>query len=239
MIHRFEVVGSTQDLAHQLAADGAAAGTTVIAREQRSGRGTRGREWVASTGGLWLSMVVRPAEAAIECLSLRVGLAVAEAVESTGVGEPIRLKWPNDLFLRDRKLGGILVEARWVGERFAWAVAGIGINVANPLPAAFAAEAIRLGEVTPGATPAAIESTVVEAIRRAASATAGSLDQAELASFAERDWLRGRTLASPPGARCDGITDKGELVLVLPDGRRTPVVSSRSLADLAGAVVPT
>jgi len=238
MIHRFEVVDSTQDLAHQLAADGAAAGTTVIAREQRSGRGTRGRAWVAPVGGLWFSSVVRPAEVAIECLSLRVGLAVAEAVESAGNGEPIQLKWPNDLILRDRKLGGILVEARWAGERFAWAVVGVGINVVNPIPAALESDAIRLVDAVPGAMPATIESAVVAAVRLAATMTAGSLDPAELARFAARDWLRGRTLPNPPGARFDGITGKGELILALPGGRRTSLASPGSLADLAGALGP-
>ncbi|MFN0177258.1 MAG: biotin--[acetyl-CoA-carboxylase] ligase [Gemmatimonadales bacterium] len=238
MIHRFEVVDSTQDLAHQLAADGAAAGTTVIAREQRGGRGTRGRPWIAPVGGLWFSTVVRPAEVAIECLSLRVGLAVAEAVESASNGERVQLKWPNDLILRDRKLGGILVEARWVGERFTWAVVGVGINVVNPIPTALASEAICLADAVPAAMPATIEATVVEAVRMAAALAAGTLDRGELARFAARDWLRGRTLPNPPGARFDGITGKGELIVALPDGQRTSLAGPRSLADLAGALGP-
>ena len=62
-IHRFDELDSTQDRAHELAAGGAAHGTVVVAAVQTRGRGTRGREWSAGRGGLWLTVILRPAAA--------------------------------------------------------------------------------------------------------------------------------------------------------------------------------
>ena len=63
MLFQFERVGSTMDVVHQLAATGATAGTVVVAREQLQGRGSRGRPWHSPRGGLWLSVLLRPAGA--------------------------------------------------------------------------------------------------------------------------------------------------------------------------------
>jgi len=128
---------STQDEAHQLAASGAPHGTAVAVPVQTSGRGTRGRVWISAEGGLWLSVVCRPAGgAAIEVLGLRVGLALARFLDGL-VLPPARvsLKWPNDLLLGTGKLGGILAEARWQGDQLAWVVVGVGLNVRNEVPA--------------------------------------------------------------------------------------------------------
>ncbi|MGE3618000.1 MAG: biotin--[acetyl-CoA-carboxylase] ligase, partial [Gemmatimonadales bacterium] len=134
-VHRLDRVGSTQDEAHRLAAEGAPAGTVVVAAEQDQGRGTRGREWTSGRGGLWLTAILRPREAPLlEGLSLRIGLALAPVLEAVAPGGLIQLKWPNDLVAANRKLGGILCEARWVGDRPGWVAVGVGINVRNPLP---------------------------------------------------------------------------------------------------------
>jgi BirA family biotin operon repressor/biotin-[acetyl-CoA-carboxylase] ligase len=106
---RFRAVHSTMDVLHDLAAEGAEAGTVVVADEQTGGRGSRGRGWRSPPGGLWLSALYRPGLAAgTELLSLRVGLAVAQAVEALATGLRVSIKWPNDLLLDGRKLGGIL-----------------------------------------------------------------------------------------------------------------------------------
>ena len=132
-LHYFERVDSTMDLLHQLAAEGAAEGTAVIAGEQLEGRGSRGRSWHSPPGGLWLSMLFRPAGCAVEVMSLRVGLAVAEALDDL-VPHPVQLKWPNDLMLGERKVGGILCEARWQGHTLGWVAVGVGMNVRNAVP---------------------------------------------------------------------------------------------------------
>ena len=94
-----DVVGSTQDAAHELAATGAPHGAAVAARVQTAGRGPRRRQWISSEGGLWLSVVCRPREiAAIEAVSLRVGGGLG-SVLAGGLGQRARvgIKWPSGL----------------------------------------------------------------------------------------------------------------------------------------------
>jgi BirA family biotin operon repressor/biotin-[acetyl-CoA-carboxylase] ligase len=210
---RLSTVGSTMDFLHQLAADGAEEGTVVVAREQTSGRGSRGRVWRSPPGGLWLSTLYRPrAPAGVELLSLRVGVAVAKAIEDAGSGLRLAIKWPNDLILDDRKLGGILCEARWQGEALAWIVVGIGLNVANRIPPELAAGATRLADRLPAMGPEALE-LPVSASLRALDPAGERLDPAELAALRARDWLRGRRLLAPVAGRSEGIAADGALLV--------------------------
>jgi BirA family transcriptional regulator, biotin operon repressor / biotin---[acetyl-CoA-carboxylase] ligase len=221
-IVRLGDVGSTMDALHALAEGGAAAGTAVVARSQTAGRGSRGRSWTSAPGGLWLSVLSRPAAAGLELVSLRTGLAVADALGRLGAGDRIRLKWPNDLMLDDRKLGGILCEARWQGTALAWIVIGLGVNVENRLPAQLADRAARLSDVLPGVTVEALLAPVIGAIREV-DAAAGPLTDAEHARFAARDWLRGRLLLAPLGGTPSGVADDGALLVRQTDGTTTQV----------------
>ena len=107
-------VTSTMDVAHALAEDGAPAGTLVLASSQAAGRGRSGKTWTSEPdAGLWCTLVERPQDGrALEVLALRVGLHLAEALTPL-VDGAVQLKWPNDLYVDDRKLGGILIEVRW------------------------------------------------------------------------------------------------------------------------------
>lgn len=127
-LHVYERVTSTNDLAKGLAEEGAPEGAAVLALEQTAGRGRLGRPWASPRGGMYLSVVLRPALPTDRWSLLGIAIAVgsSSAAESLA-GMPITLKWPNDLLLDVRKVGGILVEA---GPTFA--VAGIGINAAVP-----------------------------------------------------------------------------------------------------------
>ncbi len=98
-----------------------------------AGRGSRGRSWHSPRGGLWLSVLLRPAAAA-DVLSLRVGLAVETALRSLAPDLHLALKWPNDLMLDDRKVGGILCEARWQGDALGWVAVGLGTQREEPDP---------------------------------------------------------------------------------------------------------
>jgi len=149
-------VGSTMDALHELAQAGAAAGTAVVAEEQGAGRGSRGRAWSSPPGGLWLSVLARPASTGLEVLSLRAGLAVAVLLDRLGAAGRVELKWPNDLMLDDRKVGGILCEARWQGGTLAWVAVGLGLNVTNAPPPELAATATHLASVLPSLTPAGL-----------------------------------------------------------------------------------
>ncbi|HEV2150031.1 MAG TPA: biotin--[acetyl-CoA-carboxylase] ligase, partial [Longimicrobiaceae bacterium] len=132
-LHLFERVGSTNDVARALAGAGAPAGTAVIAEEQVAGRGRGGRQWVSPPGlGIWLSVVLRPAALPEPgLLPLRVGLAAAAALDPFARPGRVEVKWPNDLQVAGRKLGGILCEGSWEGAGVAFVVAGIGINAAH------------------------------------------------------------------------------------------------------------
>jgi len=202
------------DAAHALAAAGAPHGAGIAALEQEAGRGRRGRRWVSPRGGLWLSVVCRPrARTVPDCLSLRIGIAVADALERTSSRLPVlQLKWPNDLLLDDRKVGGILCEARWDAERLSWVVVGFGLNVTNSVPPELAATAARVGEFDPSATPERLAGPVAAAIAAAADLT-GPLGTAELAAFARRDWLRGRRLTAPRLGVAAGISPDGALLI--------------------------
>jgi BirA family biotin operon repressor/biotin-[acetyl-CoA-carboxylase] ligase len=201
------------DLLHGLAAGGAEAGTVVVAGEQTGGRGSRGRGWQSPSGGLWLSALFRPRiSAGVELFGLRIGLAVADAVEALGPGVPVHIKWPNDLMVGDRKLGGILCEARWQGESLAWVVAGVGINVANAIPADLAGVATALADRLPGVTPDLVEPEVTARLR-ALDPGSERLGPAELAGLRRRDWLYGRRLRGPAPGRAAGISDEGALLV--------------------------
>src|ERR1700716_3965978 len=107
--------------------------STLDVAHRTAGRGRGGKSWQSSPGdGLWLTLIERPADSSgLEVLSLRVGLAAAEALDRFAP-EPIRLQWPNDLYLEDGKLAGILVEARWREGSVEWVAIGLGVNVSAP-----------------------------------------------------------------------------------------------------------
>ncbi len=119
-VELYGVVGSTMDEAHALATEGAPAGTVVLADSQKAGRGRNGKRWTSPPRGVWMTLIERPPDAsAIDVLSLRIGLAAARALDAF-TSEPVRVKWPNDLFVENAKVAGVLVEARWRGERLDW-----------------------------------------------------------------------------------------------------------------------
>ncbi|MGQ9491003.1 MAG: biotin--[acetyl-CoA-carboxylase] ligase [Anaerolineae bacterium] len=127
----FPTLGSTNDVAHAEAAAGAADGLLVIADEQTAGRGRLDRRWWAPPGtSLLFSLLLRPAIPAAHAgrLTMCLGLGAVEGIERVTGLHP-QLKWPNDLVLNGRKLGGMLTELRLDGEQLSYAVLGMGINV--------------------------------------------------------------------------------------------------------------
>ena len=130
--HHVERTGSTNEDLKRRARAGAPEGLVLSADEQTEGRGRRGRTWVAPPGSsLLLSILLRPAWLPpIDGFFLTIlgAVAGAEAVEqSTGLAA--ELKWPNDLELGGRKIGGILAETEVGGAVLQWTVIGIGLNV--------------------------------------------------------------------------------------------------------------
>lgn len=190
-----EVLPSTASTnAHVMALGraGACEPTVVVAWEQTAGRGRAGRTWQASAGlslcmsiGLPLDLSQHPGGGA---LSLAVGVMAAQALngwfDQQGLPGPVRLKWPNDLWAMQHKLGGILIEAvasPALSERspqLRWVVIGLGLNLSGPLEPGLDArtDLARLG-LTPSPSPA-------QAMRALAPALLSGLRQFEASGFA-------------------------------------------------------
>jgi len=207
----FDSVTSTLDSAHALATAGASAGTLVLAEHQTAGRGRGGRSWTSAPGaGIWLAIVERPRDAgALEVLSLRVGLRVARALDRW-TDSPVRLKWPNDLYVGAAKLAGILVEARWRDEQLEWAAIGLGVNLLPP-------EGLAGAALKPNTSRVHVLAEIIPAIRSAAAAT-GPLAPRELAEFEARDLARGRRCREPAAGTVEGIDAHGSLLVRTAEG---------------------
>jgi BirA family transcriptional regulator, biotin operon repressor / biotin---[acetyl-CoA-carboxylase] ligase len=130
-ILRFDSLPSTNDLAREMAEQGALEGVAILAREQTRGRGRQGRAWVSTAGeGLYLSVILRPpiepAKAMI--LTLAAAIAVAETL-SIDYAVAVDIKWPNDVHARGRKISGILIETAIEKSKLEYAILGVGVNL--------------------------------------------------------------------------------------------------------------
>jgi BirA family biotin operon repressor/biotin-[acetyl-CoA-carboxylase] ligase len=162
----------------------------VHAEIQTAGRGRFQRKWISDQGGLWLSAVVPTQAPASGVLPLLAGLAVCDVLRGLGV-QDLRLRWPNDVLVRDRKLAGVLIDQFKPG----LAVIGIGLNVNNQ-PAhhdpSLENHTQRLSDLVP--TPAPIEKLIALMLARIRSiveaANVGELPQ--LISRVNELWLKRR-----------------------------------------------
>jgi len=223
--HRhFRVTDSTNERAKALALAGARGGLVVTADEQTAGRGRRGNEWFAPPGSCLLySALLRPFEGGDPpLLPLAVGVAVCEAAESVA---PVRcqVKWPNDVWVDERKVAGILVEAR---PEEGWAVIGVGINIAIPqdrFPDELRERAASLlptegeGGLPPGGAPSVPRALTALNESLGRWVTAG--DDEVLSAFRARDVLCGRKISWDGGEGiAEEIDERGHLVVTRPDG---------------------
>jgi BirA family biotin operon repressor/biotin-[acetyl-CoA-carboxylase] ligase len=205
---------STNDVARELAAAGAPHGTVVTADEQTAGRGRQGRSWTAPPGkALLFSGILRPLHPGHALLPLAAPLAVAEASEAIARVR-CAIKWPNDVWIDERKCAGILIEAR---PSDGWAVIGVGLNVS-----------IEPDEFPDELRDAATSLGGDAGVREALAALNGALarwTQAEpaevLAAFRDRDALRGRQVSWDGGSgRARGVDERGNLIVEIAAGER-------------------
>lgn len=125
---------STNDVAKKLAHDGVSEGTIVLTEHQIAGRGRMGRKWFSPPGvGIYMSVVLRPKlpPQKVPQLTMMAAVATCEGLQYA-TELPIKLKWPNDIMIHNRKVGGILVEGQACADMLAFAVLGVGINVNTP-----------------------------------------------------------------------------------------------------------
>ena len=216
--------GSTNDEAKNRAAQGAPDGTVVWARQQRAGRGRRGRSWVSPPGNLYVSAILRPACGArgVAQLSFVAALAVLDLVDGSLPGRA-RCKWPNDVLVDGGKAAGVLLEsALGPGGHVDWVVLGIGVNLASHPRIDGAIPSTSLAEA--GGPTLAPE----EALRSVLAALARRRREWETQGFAavRHAWLdRAHGLGGPVtvvnGERrvagvFEGLDEEGALVLAQP-----------------------
>jgi BirA family transcriptional regulator, biotin operon repressor / biotin---[acetyl-CoA-carboxylase] ligase len=220
------LIDSTNERAKGLAIAGAPGGLVVTADEQTAGRGRRGNAWFAPPGSCLLySGLVRPFAAdRAPLLPLAVPLAVCEAAEAVA---PVRcqVKWPNDVWIDERKVSGVLVEAR---PDEGWAVVGIGLNVAiteAEFPAELRETAISLlpteaeGGLPPGGAPGVRRA--LQALNETLGRWLDASDDEVLSAYRARDALSGRRISWDGGEGvAEEIDERGHLVVKKPDAER-------------------
>lgn len=233
-IHLYDTLPSTNQKLWQLTAEEFRPGTVVIAAQQTAGRGQWGRQWNSPTGGLYLSVAIAPNLPVAQAYQLTLCSAwgIATALRDRGI--PVKLKWPNDLILNGRKLGGILTETKVFHNQITQAVVGVGINWANPVPNS----GINLQSFTVNQPKTAI--TCLEMLAAVTlhgitagmhySTTAGI--ETLLTSYYQLLTSRGRSIAvNGQTGKIIGITAKGELRV-----RLNPQKVAHSLAKPADSL---
>jgi BirA family transcriptional regulator, biotin operon repressor / biotin---[acetyl-CoA-carboxylase] ligase len=223
-LHFSSVTDSTNTDALEAARGGAPHGSVFFADEQLAGRGRGGHSWHSAAGqGLYVSVLLRPPIAAVRLplLPLAFGLAAADSIHATS-GVTVDLRWPNDLLIGPRKVGGILVEAKTESSAVAFAVVGIGINVHQrvfPVDVSTPATSLDLESNK----PVKRESLLVSLLKSLQRETLGLLDTAAIQTIPRRvqqasSWVHSRNVQVHGPQACTGITaglDENGFLLVL------------------------
>lgn len=221
-VEHLDTCDSTNSELQRRASNGAPSGLTVIARHQSAGRGRRGRRWQSTPGAsLTFSLLWRmPDTVPLHGLSLVVGLAVAEALEAL-VPARFQLKWPNDIWLDERKLGGVLIEAL---PGSGGLVIGIGLNLLRD--AAWSAEITQpFAALADAGQPPDRELALGTILARLAfqlDRFAAEGFQSQRESWQARNALAGREVeiigeGSTLGGTCLGVAEDGALQLLAGD----------------------
>jgi BirA family transcriptional regulator, biotin operon repressor / biotin---[acetyl-CoA-carboxylase] ligase len=127
-IYTFHEVESTNSVAKFLAKFGSSEGDIVISEIQTKGKGRRGKKWESPTGGIWLSIILKPdiEPSKAPLITLATGVAVAKALR--GMNIDARIKWPNDILINNKKVSGILTEANAKFNTVDYVIVGVGID---------------------------------------------------------------------------------------------------------------
>jgi len=208
-------VGSTNTELMQRARAGQTEPILLVAETQTAGRGRQGRDWVSQRGdSLTFSVGLPLAPRDWSGLSLAVGLSLAESLHPH-----IGLKWPNDLWVQGRKLGGILIEASSIGG-LSYLVIGVGLNIQTQSAEGLRTPPAALVDWLPGITAAdalgLVTAPLILAVQQFASEGFAPLQ----ARFHTRDVLQGQTVNTSDGleGQCLGVNAQGALQLQTPAG---------------------
>ena len=222
----YQCIGSTNDRAKELAGEPGNLFAVVIAEEQTGGRGRRGSTWHSPRGtGLWMSVVLPNPQAALH-IPLLVGLAAAEAIQDAQPDLRVGIEWPNDLVIRNRKLGGVLCE----GVAGA-VVAGLGINLRTPpngFPDSLKLRATSLEEMGAKALSLSqLAGMILRSLRARLGEPVPHLSPEAHAEIRARDALAARLVLTEEHGQgvARGIEPDGALLLEREDGSRVRVVA--------------
>lgn len=238
-VHVYGKVESTNAVARDLADEGAPGGTVVLAREQTAGRGRGERTWHSPPGGLYLSMVFRPPAIGLApLLSVLAALGVVHRLDRAFPELEPALKWPNDVVVDGRKLGGVLPEASSGPSGPRHLVVGVGINV-KPLddrvPKRVRRGATALAKHVDAPDPLTAADAVVRGLESYLRRPPASADAATLELLDRYDWLRDRRFRIRTGEEGEGIPGVG--VGIAPDGALLFRPDRGALRRLASATV--
>lgn len=218
---------STNDVAMSRIQAGMSSGFVCLAEQQTAGRGRRGREWVSPfASNLYLSCVWEfyHGAAALEGLSLAVGVAVARALRSLQVSD-VKLKWPNDVLVSGAKIAGILLEMTGDPTGRCQVVVGIGIN--HLMPASAGAQIdqpwVRLAELCPSVSRNLLAARVISEVLLALEAFQLDGFESFRAEWSQLDAYKGLPVIVKTGAQdilgiADGVDETGGLRLLGTDG---------------------
>ena len=230
-----DALESTSQRAGELAREGAPEGSLVVAAQQAAGRGRLGKKWSSPSGGLYLTVILRPDQAMLRRLPVTLlgGLAVAEAIDAT-TELHAELKWPNDVYLGNRKVAGVLGElSRDPSSKDSVLLLGIGVNVAEPadgFDAEIAETAASLASGDETATPEAVLAEVLKRFEEHYQSVKAGGGVGILASASARMPMLGKPVRLRLPERtltgiASGLTQTGALVLELEDGTRDVFVA--------------
>jgi len=236
-----EELGSTSDHARDLGMAGHPHGLVVFAESQSAGRGRRESQWSSQPGlDLAVSVLLRP-EAGLELwprLTTLTALAICHAIDSVTSLKAL-IKWPNDVFIHDRKTAGILAET-FTGAAGAFMVIGIGINVNSvDLPPGLrdTATSLQLAsgrDVDRNALAIALLKSLDQQVKRLVHGFAESLDEVR-----QRSWLIGRAVTARVDGRevrgrATGLNAEGHLLLLHEDGAVIALSSAEQVRPAMG-----
>jgi BirA family biotin operon repressor/biotin-[acetyl-CoA-carboxylase] ligase len=238
-----ESLPSTSEFCRARAAEGEPEGLAVLALRQTAGRGSRGRTWESPPGSLALSVLLRPETPAAEAgqWALRAGIAIAEGCSRFVPDDTaLTLKWPNDLLLGGRKVGGILVDGQAAGKKLAWVVIGFGANLAEAPRLPDRPAVACLAEFGPSPSPQEVAAAILERLGH-------WCDAREQFASVRAAWLRrGPPLGSRTtlrlgtrhiAGRFAGLAEDGGLLLQTADGLHAYATGEVLLGDAAACRV--
>ncbi|MCI5146740.1 MAG: biotin--[acetyl-CoA-carboxylase] ligase, partial [Candidatus Electrothrix sp. AR3] len=202
LYHHFSTLDSTNTLAVAMAEQGAEHGTVIHADRQTCGRGRGDRTFLSPIGGLYFSLILRPdiEFSVLSLTTLAAGVGLCRGIKKATGGQA-QLKWPNDLYVKEKKIAGMLIESGPVrkGDQVDFIVLGVGINVTTQskhFPAELRTKITTLAKVVGKEfNPADLLPTLIQELVAAIMLGLNRENRADLlAEWRNLDYLRGRSL---------------------------------------------